>query len=329
MSRRNLIKLLVLFVLGIILIFILPIIIVIIKSFNPNSPWYKPDDIRSEFTIAKLDKTGNLRSERGSAQHFMLSLGNGIDLDMVKIPEGTFKMGSPDDEKGRSHNEAQINASVNTFYMSRYPVTQAQWEQVAKLPQIERYLDDKPSTFGENPLENTNLPVETISWEEAKEFCDRLTQKCEGTYRLPTEAEWEYACRANTTTPFYFGETITPEVANYDCNYTYQSGQLDKPKEYRGKTILVNSIRAANDFGLEGMYGNVWEWCDDIYFFDYKDARNNNNALNQKEPQIRVIRGGAWNSFPKSCRSAKRNFKPQNIKMNTIGFRVVCVFRSS
>ncbi|NEP79847.1 MAG: formylglycine-generating enzyme family protein [Okeania sp. SIO3B3] len=237
-------------------------------------------------------------------------------------------MGSPQNESQRGGNEIQSDHSVNIFYMSRYPITQRQWQKVAKLPKVELDLNDKPSTFGENDLERAKLPVETISWEEAKEFCNRLSQKFEGKYRLPTEVEWEYACRANTTTPFYFGQTIIPEVANYDCHYSYdrKPPEKDEMEKYRGKTVPVELIQAPNNFGLEGMCGNVWEWCEDDYFYYYPDRFG---APVEKNPLYRVIRGGAWNSFPASCRSAKRNYKPQKIKMNTIGFRVVVVFRSS
>ncbi|WP_293118936.1 formylglycine-generating enzyme family protein [Okeania sp. SIO1I7] len=245
---------------------------------------------------------------------------------MVLISGGRFKMGSPQNESQRGNNEKQNDFPVKTFYMSRYPITQIQWEKVAELPKVELDLNDKPSTFGESERERAKLPVETISWEEAKEFCDRLSQKFEGEYRLPTEVEWEYACRANTTTPFYFGETITPDVANYDSHYGYgRSPEKYERDKYRGKTVPVEFIQSANNFGLEGMCGNLWEWCKDVYSKNYEDSFKAPVEVGTKS-QLRVIRGGAWNSFPASCRSAKRNFKPQNIKMNTIGFRVVGVF---
>jgi len=302
------------------------------NSSSPSKPKPKPKDEEFQFFVAKLNRAGKLRAEPGKGKYFTLDLGNNIGLDMVNIKGGKFKIGSPENEDGRGSDETQIDndVKVETFYMSRYLITQVQWEKVAKLPKVDLDLSDKPSTFDEKELNKRKLPVETISWEEAEEFCKRLSQKFEGKYKLPSEREWEYACRANTTTPFYCGETITPEVANYDCHYRYDGKPPDKneTEQYKGETVSVELIQVTNNFGLNGMSGNLWEWCEDIYYPNYKDKDhvNHSDSSVEKTPQLRVIRGGAWNSFPASCRSAKRNSKPQDIKMNTIGFRVVCTF---
>ena len=289
----------------------------------------KPANKSFTFSIAKLSKERKLIPERGSAEFFTLDLGNQVTIEMVKIPEGEFTIGSLEGEKGRGEDERQVPRSIAEFYMSKTPVTQAQWQKVAQLPQVKRSLPEMPSTFVTltNDPNNSitmipNAPVETVSWEEAREFCDRLTREYAGTYRLPKEDEWEYACRAGTTTPFFCGETIIPEVANYDCNFFYRSGQVKEPQKYNGETILVNIIQTANAFGLQGMAGNVWEWCENVYISNYLKAFNTQANANDTSPQSRTIRGGSWSSFPKDCRSAKRKAQLQTVRTNTVGFRI-------
>src|SRR4028119_1326205 len=161
-----------------------------------------------------------LNRVRKTARCFTEDLGKGIALEMVLIPGGTFLMGSPADELERkSSEEPQHQVTLKLFFIGKYSVTQAQWKAVADLPQVNTKLDPDPSRF-----KGENRPVERVSWYDAVEFCDRLSQKTGRQYRLPSEAEWEYACRAGTTTPFHFGETITPALANYDGNYTYGAG---------------------------------------------------------------------------------------------------------
>ncbi|MEW6497793.1 MAG: formylglycine-generating enzyme family protein, partial [Cyanobacteriota bacterium] len=194
-----------------------------------------------------------INRERRTAQYFLEDLGDGIGLEMVLIPGGSFLMGSPEDELERSDNESlQHLVTIQLFCLGKYPVTQAQWKAVAALPQVNRKLDPGLSSF-----KGENRPVETVSWYDAVEFCDRLSQKTGRQYRLPSEAEWEYACRAGTTTPFHFGETITPELANYNGKYTYGAGVKGV---YREETTPVGSFGVANAFGLYDMHGNVWEW---------------------------------------------------------------------
>ncbi|NEP63642.1 MAG: formylglycine-generating enzyme family protein, partial [Symploca sp. SIO2G7] len=183
-------------------------------------------------------------------------LGNGVTLEMVCVPEGDFLMGAPksEAEHANSSEGPQHRVQVSAFYMGKFPVTQAQWEAVTKLKKIEIDLQSEPSYF-----KGDNLPVEQVSWFEAVEFCQRLSRYTGKSYRLPSEAEWEYACRAGTTTPFCFGESISTEQANYDGNYTYGNGKKGK---YRKKTTPVGNL-SANSFGLYDMHGNVWEWCQD------------------------------------------------------------------
>jgi formylglycine-generating enzyme required for sulfatase activity len=202
--------------------------------------------------------------------------------------------------------------------MGKYPVTQAQWRFVAGLPQQERELKPAPSRF-----KGDNRPVEQVSWYDAVEFCARLSAHTGREYRLPTEAEWEYACRAGTTSPFYFGKTITTEVANYNGNSTYGDG----PKgEYRKETTPVDQFEYTNAFGLSDMHGNVYEWCQDHWHGNYEGAPTDGNAwLSEDEGAPRIRRGGSWDYNPRVCRSAYRNNSyPRETDLN-FGFRVVSV----
>jgi formylglycine-generating enzyme required for sulfatase activity len=218
---------------------------------------------------------------------------------MVEIPGGTFMMGSPEDELGRSEDKSpQHEVTVPSFYMGKYEVTQAQWKAVAALPQVERELKPDPSNF-----KGDELPVESVSWQDAVEFCKRLSKATGQKYRLPSEAEWEYACRAGTSTPFYFGETITTDLVNCDGTLTYANA----PKgEAREKTTPVGSF-PPNAFGLYDLHGNVWEWCTDTYQESYVGAPSDGTAWVTEDSSSRVHRGGSWSNDPQRCRSAVRN----------------------
>lgn len=167
--------------------------------------------------------------------------------------------------------------------------------------------------------------MEQVSWYQAVEFCERLSRYSGQDYRLPTEAEWEYACRASTETLFYCGETITTDQANYDGDYTFGKG----PKgQYREKTTTVGSF-AANSLGLYDMHGNVWEWCLDNWHEDYKNAPTDGTAWLDKNDNYRlVLRGGAWDNYPRYCRSASRDWNVPDLQGDNIGFRVVCTLRT-
>jgi formylglycine-generating enzyme required for sulfatase activity len=261
------------------------------------------------------------------AQCFAEDLGNGVQLEMTLIPAGEFLMGSPEDEPERQENESpQHRVSVAQFFLGTYPVTQAQWRAVANLPQYER----NPSTrlrasLNPNPSEfsGDNRPVEQVSWWDAVEFCRRLSQHTGRDYRLPSEAEWEYACRAGTQTPFYFGETITTELANYDGNYVYGRG---KKGEYRRETTDVGSF-PANGFGLFDMHGNVWEWCADDDHNNYEGAPTDGSAWIDNEDRTKadkLLRGGSWVFYPLICRSAIRIRRQPDFTNLNFGFRVAC-----
>jgi formylglycine-generating enzyme required for sulfatase activity len=227
-------------------------------------------------------------------------------------------MGSPDSEEGRKDNESpQHSVTITPFYMGKFTVTQAQWRAVAVLPQVSFALNPDPSFF-----KGKNLPVESVTWDEAVEFCARLSLKTGRNYRLPSEAEWEYACRAGTTTPFYWGETITPDLANYDGRHTYNSGTKGT---YREKTTPVGSFQVANAFGLYDMHGNVWEWCADHWHDNYNRAPSDRRVwANENNRADRIMRGASWPNEPKYCRSASRFRSESTNRMSRLGFRVGC-----
>ncbi len=259
-----------------------------------------------------------------TAQFYPEDLGKGINLDMVLIPSGRFEMGSPEDEPERGDSEGpQHLVTVPDFFMGKYQVTQAQWRIVADYPTVNIKLKEDPSNFKGN-----HLPVEQISWDEAVEFCDRLTAKTGRSYRLPSEAEWEYACRGGTKTPFAFGKTLTTELANYDGNYTYADGSEG---QYLEKTTPVGTF-PANTFGLYDMHGNVYEWCEDHWHRNYDEAPDDGSAWleNSSKPGAeRVLRGGSWFGDPWWCRSASRHDLAAGTRNDSIGFRVVsCVPRT-
>jgi formylglycine-generating enzyme required for sulfatase activity len=248
----------------------------------------------------------------------LLEVGDALSLHMVLVPGGTFLMGSPDDEPERQEDEGpQHEVNLKSFFMGRYPVTQAQWRAVASLPLVKQKLDPDPSNFKGN-----NRPIENVSWFDADEFCSRLARYTNRSYRLPSEAEWEYACRAGTTTPFYFGRTLTTELANYIGNYTYNDG----PKgSYRKETTPVDHFSISNAFGLNDMHGNVSEWCQDRYSNNYKNTPKDGSAQTETgNTDKRILRGGSWYSNPRYCRSAFRYFNLHDYRDFNLGFRVCC-----
>lgn len=249
-------------------------------------------------------------------------LGNGVQLELVEILGGSFQMGSPKDEPERYEDEdPQHQVTLNDFFIGNYPVTQAQWRAVAALLQVNQELDPDPSNF-----KGDNRPVEQVSWHDAMEFCARLSMKTGREYSLPTEAEWEYACRAGTTTPFHFGEMITTDLANYDGSYTYNDGPKGTD---RGETTLIASF-PANAWGLYDMHGNVWEWCADHWHGSYADKpqelKQDGNVpwRSADKDSNRSLRGGSWFNYPWYCRSAIRGYDRPVERPDYYGFRVVC-----
>ncbi|MEO0536864.1 MAG: SUMF1/EgtB/PvdO family nonheme iron enzyme [Cyanobacteria bacterium P01_A01_bin.123] len=254
-------------------------------------------------------------------QSFTEDLGSNIDIKMTLVSGGRFLMGSPVTEPDRDRSEGPQHAvTVLTFLIGRYPVTQAQWRRVAKMPPVKRQLDLDPSFF-----KGRNHPVEEVSWYEAVEFCDRLSRYSGHPYRLPSEAEWEYACRAGTLTPFHCGETLIG-YANYDgANKKYAVWGSDSRSKRHEGTTPIDYFGGANEYGLCDMHGNVFEWCQDYWHTNYNDAPTDGSArLSCGDSSCRVIRGGSWLRLPKHCRSAYRFSDYPDFRYRDVGFRVAC-----
>ncbi|MGD1805228.1 SUMF1/EgtB/PvdO family nonheme iron enzyme [Dapis sp. BLCC M126] len=285
---------------------------IILPSTQPESiitPQPKLPLKTFSFEVITVNRRGEeINRVPKQAQYFTENLGNGVILEMVAIPGGTFLMGSPENEERKFKTESpQHQVNLQPFYMSKYPITQEQYLAV---------MSKNPSNF-----KGRNLPVETVTWYNATEFCQKLSQKTTKIYQLPSESQWEYACRAGTTTPFYFGETITTDLVNYDGNSTY----ADAPKgKYRQKTTDVGSF-PPNAFGLYDMHGNVWEWCQDIWHESYEGGPNDGSAWEDRDTDISPVRGGSWHDSPDFCRSAVRvSYFGRVFRYDYFGFRIVC-----
>ncbi|MCA2655617.1 formylglycine-generating enzyme family protein [Microcystis sp. M061S2] len=283
--------------------------------------------LKFTFETLYVDKWGEItKREPLEAYYYEEPLGEGIEpLTMVAIPGGEFLMGSPPNEKDSFKNERpQHEVTVSNFFMGKYPITQAQWKAIASRTdlKVEKDLDLNPAHFKDRP-DSDRRPVEQVNWYDAIEFCARLSKLKEGReYRLPSEAEWEYACRAGTTTPFYFGETITGELANYNASRIY----AEEPKgEYRQQTTPVGQF-PPNAFGLYDMHGNVWEWCADTWHDNYDGAPRDGSVWTENGDDNRSLpRGGSWYDNPDNCRSAYRAVNNRRDDYDSSsGFRVVC-----
>ncbi len=235
-----------------------------------------------------------------------VDLGGGVTLELVWIPPGTFTMGSPESEAQRDDDETQHQVTLTQgFWMGKYEVTEAQWQRLV-------------GSIKGDP----RLPVETATWHDCQKFLEKLNGRVSGgDFRLPTEAQWEYACRAGTSTPFHFGETISTDQANYNGNYTYGNGRKGV---YRKKTTVVGSF-PSNAWGLHDMHGNVWEWCSDWYDPEFYSRSPERDPENTAKSEIRVLRGGSWYNSPGFCRSADRTRDNPTLRSYSFGFRVVCV----
>jgi formylglycine-generating enzyme required for sulfatase activity len=265
-----------------------------------------------EFDVITVDAYGKENSRRKSSAHYLREdLGNGVVLEMVYIPGGTFMMGSPATEAGSRHHERpQHQVTIPTFYVGKYPITQEQWEAV---------MGHNPSKF-----RGAKRPVEKVSWGGVVSFCQKLSEKTGKNYNLPSEAEWEYACRAGTTTAFHFGETITPDLVNYQGYYPYAWA----PKGIdRRETTPVGSF-PPNGFGLYDMHGNVWELCQDRWHDNYNGAPSFGSAWDTSGSPNKVRRGGSWDYDAVDCRAANRSYTNLGGDSNrNLGFRVAALLR--
>ncbi|MBE9051815.1 SUMF1/EgtB/PvdO family nonheme iron enzyme [Nostocales cyanobacterium LEGE 11386] len=268
-----------------------------------------------EFEVVTVDTAGReVSRDRPSAKVFTEELSKSVTLEMVLIPGGSFMMGSPEFE-GDADERPQHKVTLEPFFMGKFPVTQAQWRAVAALPKVEQTLNPHPSKF-----KGLNRPVENVSWHEALEFCARLSEKTGREYRLPSEAEWEYACRAGSTTSFHFGETVTSNLVNCSSdNYG-----VEVKSKYRKETTDVGSFQVANAFGLYDMHGLVWEWCADAWHNNYNGAPVDGTAWELGgDIYRRVLRGGSWSFGAELCRSASRSWNESDGGLRICGFRVV------
>jgi formylglycine-generating enzyme required for sulfatase activity len=236
---------------------------------------------------------------------FTEKLPNRVTLEMVSLPAGEFLMGSPDsDPDARDNEKPQHLVKVNSFAIGKYPVTQAQYEAV---------MGKNPSHFQNNPQN----PVENVSWNDAQAFCQKLSQITGKTYLLPTEAEWEYACRAGTTTRYYFGD---------DANQLGNDAWYNRNSQ---KTTHPVGQKQPNAWGLYDMSGNVWEWCEDDWHDNYIGAPKDGSAWliknDNRSQSLKCPRGGSWYTDPDYCRSAYRNsYDRRGYGNYSLGFRVVC-----
>jgi formylglycine-generating enzyme required for sulfatase activity len=296
------------------------------KSGRGSTPLYLSKPTSFSFEVVKVNERGQEISRHSSqAERIIEDLGNGVTLEMVLIPGGTFTMGAPDNEVRSSDDERpQHRVTIQPFLIGKYPVTQEQWQQVASFPKLQRDLESDPSYF-----KGFNLPVERVSWYDTIEWCARLSKKIGKPYRLPSEAEWEYAARAGTTTPFHVGEILTTDLDNFKGDFTY----------YRKTTTPVGQFQHANAFGLYDIHGNVREWCADLWHENYNGAPSDGQVWNGKNiydsyvdslanlvnaKGERVLRGGSWFNRPYACRSANRAWNDPNSLTHINGFRVSC-----
>jgi formylglycine-generating enzyme required for sulfatase activity len=263
-------------------------------------------------------------------------LTNSIGMKLARIPAGKFLMGSPPAEKERDAGELRHEVTISRpFYLGIHEVTQGEYDKVLGKPSGggKRNPWNFGAHFGAANGGGPDYPMENVKWSQAVEFCKRLSaladeKRAGRKYRLPTEAEWEYACRAGTTTPFHYGDALSSEQANFNGNYPY-GGAAKGP--YLRKTAKVGSYKP-NAWGLFDMHGNVAEWCSDFYDPDYyKNSPKADPAGPEKgvlptdyNDFYRVIRGGCWLDEARGCRSAYRFRAMPHDPYRLVGFRVVC-----
>ncbi len=266
-------------------------------------------------------------------------LTEGVALTMLRIPAGSFEMGAPETEAESSDQERPVHrVTLGEFLLGQTPITQAQWRAVAAWQRLE-HEDEKdwPESLDLDPVaklkhperfQGEQRPVVNVSWHDAMAFCQRLRLRTGKNYTLPSQAQWEYACRAGTTTPFHWDATISTVLANYDGREVYGDGERG---EYRQQTMDVASF-PANPWGLHDMHGNVFEWCADHWHNNYEGAPEDGRAWNDVKDKERddirkfmLLRGGSWGGHPADCRSAFRFNSLQGLRYDAVGFRVCCL----
>ena len=254
----------------------------------------------STFSVPK----SSIHSTSSSPQSFIETLSGNIKLEMVKIPAGSFLMGSADNDESASDNEKpQHRVNLQEFYLGKYPVTQEQYQAV---------MGHNPSNFKSFFKDTSKNPVEKVSWDDAQEFCRKLSEKTGKKHRLPSEAEWEYACRAGIQTRYYFGDN------------EYQLGEYAWYGDNSGSKPHPVGQKKPNNWGLYDLHGNVWEWCEDGWHENYENAPKDGSSWNENNSptSFRTARGGSWNFDPEGCRSAFRFGINAVVCFVNVGFRL-------
>ena len=280
------------------------------------------------FETVTVDARGTIATRvLGQRPALVIGLNEAVSLTAMVIPAGEGILGSPPQEEGYQKSQGPLSlVRLNTFALGQFPVTQNQWQAVCQLPKVDRPLDPHCANFADG-----DRPVEQVTWHQAREFCQRLSHYARLCCRLPSEAEWEYACRGGTTTPFHFGPTITTELANYSgVDWEYQ-GQICNRGAYgqgplgsdRRETTPVAHFAVANAWGLADLHGNVREWCADTWHPNYEQRPLSGEVWDDATPEAkRVVRGGSWNRGPQHCRSASRSGFVVDTALYDLGFRV-------
>ena len=260
-----------------------------------------------EFETPTLNEKGEVVTRtRHSAEQFTEDLGNDIYLDMLIIPAGMFQMGSPKNQ-GSPDEHPQHFVTIKSFMMGKFLITQGQWKAVmGKLPPCRFKGDD--------------LPIERVSWNDAQRFCQQLSKRTGRIYQLPSETQWEYACRAGTSTPFSFGETLTSDIANFNGEHIFR----DEPRGIYFHSTSEGGKFPPNAFGLYDMHGNLWEWCADNWLDDYGSSPRDSSSYQPKDNRYGVARGGSWHEPAALCRSAARLRVLQTDADEFMGVRVTC-----
>jgi formylglycine-generating enzyme required for sulfatase activity len=259
-----------------------------------------------DFLSPIVDAHGQVVEQRaGRARRWSEPLAGGHPLELIEVPGGSLRMGTLRGQ-GYADEQPQHFVQVAGFWMGKFPVTEGQWQAV-----MGRHRGRFSAADG---------PVDTISWDDALKFCERLSQKTGQRYGLPSEAQWEYACRAGSQMAFSFGPVLTSDLANYNGEFAFQNGPRGV---YRHKTAPAGEF-LPNAFGLLEMHGTLWEWCADAWHDDYSGAPADGSAW-QGGPrtEFRAARGGCWHDIPEVCRSAARLRVKASEGDEFMGLRVV------
>jgi formylglycine-generating enzyme required for sulfatase activity len=296
---------------------------------GPQTPPVNDGRIKIDATIVHGAPDGRFLPGNGKSEWFK---DHPLAPEMVVIPKGQFVMGSPTGEEGRFDDEGpQVNVTIaSPFAVSRYAVTRGEFSAFVNEKGLDmsggafvwngKQWKQDPKRSWRDPgfAQDDSHPVVCVNWHDAEAYTKWLSEKTGKPYRLLSEAEWEYAARAGTQTPFWWGSSISPEQANYDCNYTFGGG----PKgEWLQSTVPVSRYQP-NPWGLYQVHGNVSEWCEDCWNERHSGAPADGSARTTGDCGLRVLRGGSWDYVPQSLRAARRDRNYSGLRINGIGFRV-------